>query len=628
MRYLFILLFFIFSIQSYSQVENQLIYYNDSSNYDVKYYKIDISASTDSLYLEGNTQIVATVTQPLLNKFYIQLNDALVVDSVLINGLSIKYTHSGNWIKANLPITIIQGSVFTAKVFYKGYAATNSTIGGIAIDSYDDIKVLYTLSEPFSSLDFFACKQLLTDKVDSVSITLTVPKGLTGVANGKLVSVTDCPGNKVSFHWVSHYPTAYYLIAISISNYKEYSYKFYDKLCGDSILFQNYYYNSPGYLLEQKTNIDKTIEIINQFEKITGIGYPFYKEKYGHVTAPIGGGMENQTITMVNSFSFDLVAHELAHSWFGDMVTCADWQNIWINEGFASYLEYCANEIFYPDFSIKWLQKCISSATVNSEASIFVPDEDKWNERRIFSYYESYKKGAIVIHMLRHKINNDSVFFEVLNSFLKKFAYSNATANDFKTVAEQVLVMNLDTFFNQWYYGKGYPIVDITGIAKNRQLTLNIKQRSSSIDNNFTDLILEVKLKFKSKPDSLLHIDISNKEQSYSFRFGDIVTEVIINPNCNLLGVFSPIIEIDTTDIFTKASISPNPFTNHITIDFPNTGNTKSIKLFDTNGKTIGEWETSNTYCNVVLSNFQAGPYLLLAIDGDTTYKFKVVKAY
>ncbi|MCL5070705.1 MAG: hypothetical protein M1308_07395, partial [Actinobacteria bacterium] len=208
----------------FSQINKEIIFYTDSSNYDVKYYKLNIYASTDSLYLAGNTEILATAEQPDFNKFYIELSASLNVDSVVINNVQVTFSRSENWIKASLPTAVSKGTQFSARIYYKGNPSTQSQNGGIALDSYEGVKVLYTLSEPFSSNDFFACKQHLTDKADSVAIILNVPNGLTGVANGLLTSVDTLPGNLVSFHWESRYPTAYYLIAIAVSDFKEYSY--------------------------------------------------------------------------------------------------------------------------------------------------------------------------------------------------------------------------------------------------------------------------------------------------------------------------------------------------------------------------------------------------------------------
>ena len=251
-------LFLISSAKLYSQSLNDSVYsyYTDSSAYDVKYYSIELNASTDNLYISGHTTILAQNANNQLTKFFIQLNSSLTVDSIIIDGQKCTFTHQQHWIKANPTLAISPNSLFRVKVYYKGYSATYSEIGGLSISSYNSKKILYTLSEPYSSLDFFACKQLLTDKADSVQITLNVPKGLVGIANGTLTKKAEIPDNRTSYTWKTTYPVAYYLLAIAISDYNEYSYRFANTK-GDSVLFRNYYYNTPDFFKENKTEIDK-----------------------------------------------------------------------------------------------------------------------------------------------------------------------------------------------------------------------------------------------------------------------------------------------------------------------------------------------------------------------------------
>ena len=249
-------LFLIISTKLYSQTLNDSVYsyYTDSSAYDAKYYSIELNAGTNNLYISGHTTILAQNTNKPLTKFFIQLNSSLTVDSVTIDGQKCAFTHYQHWIKANPTLSISPNKLFRVTVYYKGYSATYSDFGGLSISSYNSKKILYTLSEPYSSLDFFACKQLLTDKADSVQITLNVPKGFVGIANGTLIKKSDKPDNYTSYTWKTSYPIAYYLIAIAISDYKEYSYRFANTK-GDSILFRNYYYNTPDFIKENKLKL-------------------------------------------------------------------------------------------------------------------------------------------------------------------------------------------------------------------------------------------------------------------------------------------------------------------------------------------------------------------------------------
>ncbi|NJO90434.1 MAG: M1 family metallopeptidase [Chloroflexia bacterium] len=225
-----------------------------------------------------------------------------------------------------------------------------------------------------------------------------------------LTDTVNINEKQVQYRWKSKYPIAYYLISFTVADYKDYSY--YIKIPGrtDSLLFQNYVYNRPGYLEIYKPEIDKTADFLILFSKLFGL-YPFYEEKYGHCVAPIGGGMEHQTMTTLYNYSYTLVSHELAHQWFGDHTTCSTWQDIWINEGFASYCEYIAYEnLGTKSEAESWMQNAQTRALREAEGSVFVPFTSANDEYRLFSSNLSYKKGAVILHMLRNEINDDSVF--------------------------------------------------------------------------------------------------------------------------------------------------------------------------------------------------------------------------
>ena len=513
-----------------AQLSKEPEYYSDSSIYDVVHYQINLNATNNNAYLSGNTVITAKINSQKLTNFYIELSDSLTIDSVIFNNIIQQFSHKLGWIKVKLSNTISPYTQFKANIYYHGKAVSASNNGGIASSQVNNSSVLYSLSEPFFASDAFPCKQFLTDKADSVSINLIVPDSLIAISNGLLKAKKILPNNKVLFQWESHYPTAYYLIAFSVGKYQEYSYKFFDESINDSISFQNYLYNEADYLQQNKNEIDTTVLLIKTYEKITGIPFPFYKEKYGHVTAPIGGGMENQTITMLTSFSFELIAHELAHSWFGDMVTCSDWQNIWVNEGFASYFEALAYENLKPNELNQWFNNAISYVINAPDGSIFIPDNKKWNDDRIFSYSLTYRKGALFIHMLRMKINNDSLFFKVLHTYLKTYAYSNASAENFRTIAEKETGLDLNSFFQQWFYGYGYPIIHFDWSNKNEKLIVKVNSKGSSSLQPVFNYDLDVLISLENNPDTLIKLPINKENQTFKIQLPSKVNTIVINP--------------------------------------------------------------------------------------------------
>ncbi len=570
------LLFFVICCQfkAVAQIENQQVYYTDSSSYDVTCYKINLSVSDNSKYIVGNTEIFANATSRDLNIFYIELSDSLETDSVIVVNNKVPFVHSNGWLKALLLKPVSNGKSFSVKIYYKGNGTSNGSIGSFETSVAYSSNVLFSLAEPFSASLFFPCKQYLTDKADSVFVYVTVPKGQIVASNGILKSKTEFPRNFVTYNWETRYPIAYYLIALAVSDYVEYSYHFYDEKYGDSIFFQNFVYSKEHFLDSAKAQIDETVSMIKLYEKITGVAFPFRKEKYGHVTAPIGGGMENQTMTMLDKFDFTLVSHELGHSWFGDYVTCSDWQNIWINEGCASYMEYLANENLNPTQANDWLKNAMVNALSQPSGSIYVPDEDKWNDQRIFNYALSYKKGALFLHMLRKNINNDSIFFYILNTFLNSHAYSNASADDFKVAAEQVTGLNLDQYFAQWYYGQGFPILNFDWKLQLDSLLITTHCIGSAESNPVFNFNLEVLLHLENSRDSIFKLPIFDTLQQFSIKLQSSLASIELNTDySSIVSITSnpPVLNIISetqSQMAQRVSVYPNPFYDSTTVHF------------------------------------------------------------
>ncbi len=178
--------------------------------------------------------------------------------------------------------------------------------------------------------------------------------------------------------------------------------------------------------------------------------------------APMGGGMEHQTMTTLHDFSFYLVAHELAHQWFGDFITCGNWQDIWINEGFASYLEYvAAQELLGQAAADEWMANAMSIALRETSGSVYVPEERVDDTYRLFDYGLTYKKGATLLHMIRFILDDDALFFSTLKVYLEAYGNGLATGADFQEILESESGMDFSCFFDQWYYGEGFPEVQM-----------------------------------------------------------------------------------------------------------------------------------------------------------------------
>jgi aminopeptidase N len=385
-----------------------------------------------STYLSGTGRMDATAIQNI-DSALLELYPTLTISEIRLNGIPTAFSRTGTVVKAF--VGVISGETFSLEIDYSGNPPTAQTnpLGGSGITAGSSPswgnKVVWTLSEPFSAMEWFPCKQSLTDKADSSFVSVTVPDTCKAGSNGVLTSIDTLGNGFLKFNWQHRHPIDYYLISIAVAKYVDYSYFVSPVGAPNPILVQNYIYNNPQTLPNFIDEINETGDFIELFYDKYG-PYPFEDEKYGHCMAPISGGMEHQTMTTQGFFEKKLTAHELGHQWWGNNVTCASWCDIWINEGFASYSEYLMLENLYPAEKTQHMLDVHQNVKTQTGGSVWVLDS--LNESRIFSGRLTYDKGAAIVHTIRFLINNDSLFFEGLRAFQVTFKDSTATGVDFK----------------------------------------------------------------------------------------------------------------------------------------------------------------------------------------------------
>ncbi len=621
--------------EEFLRLKENLIYTKTGSyaaamdEYNVKFYKLNVEMTNTSTLIKGNTIIGAVSQIYNLNQFVIELISDLTVDSVLINDEKQSFDHSGDLITVSLATSVSQGEYFTVQIFYGGLVPSEGFFSGMTTgeDQNTGFYVTWTLSEPFNAKDWFPCKQVLGDKADSVHVFITTDQNLMAGSNGLLSAVVPLPDNKIRYEWKSSYPIAYYLISITVADYMDYS--IYAKPEGyiDSILIQNFIYDDSYYLETNKELINETKDLVELFSELFSL-YPFEKEKYGHCIAPIGGGMEHQTMTTLNDFSFFLVAHELGHMWFGDNITCATWQDIWINEGFASYTEYLAYQYLRDQETADfWMKNAHDRAKNEPEGSVYIPFEDANNVNRIFSGNLSYKKGAAIIHMIRFELDNDSAFFRVLQDFQTLFKDSVATGMDFKGVLEATSGKDFEDFFDQWYFGEGFPSFGIEWSQEGDTVLIRSSQTPSSINNPLFKTSLEFKLNY-SGGDTTVRVFQNKDIQSFSVYIPFQITGLIVDPDNWILHQISSIDHIADYQGFkeNKFKIYPNPFSSDIKIMFFEGSKHREISIIDFSGKVVLKI-TSNHYKLTIAGNaLPRGIYILNIREDKQTYVQKIVK--
>lgn len=507
----------------------------EEDQYDVKYVKLDISLSNQTTEISGNVITNAVVTATSMQAYFFELEDILTIDSVKIDGQITTVTHSGAVHKADLPAALAQGADFTAQVFYHGVAEAGNIFGfsGLNNDTAWGTQVTYTLSEPYKARKWWPCKQSLLDKIDSADIWITVPEGLKAGSNGLLQTTNPMPGGGRRYQWKTSYPIAYYLISAAVAPYNEYS--FYAKLSAtDSVLIQNFIYKDPVFLSQSRGAMDSLAVMIQFLSELFG-EYPFKKEKYGHCIVPFFGGMEHQTMTTQGDFGSNLTIHEMGHQWFGNHVTCATWKDIWLNEGFASYIEYLYNERYRSAAqAVDKMEQFWQKALDAPYASIYVDDTTR--SERIFDGALSYAKAAAVIHTLRFVINDDFLFFHLLRAYQQRYAFGHARTEDFMYLTEDITGMDWGAFFEQWIYKQGYPILDVSWNQVFEKVFVKIKQRGAApLSNNLFRTPLELKLLSFNGNDTVIRVEMDEETEWYDISWTGRMSGISVDPDNKVL---------------------------------------------------------------------------------------------
>ncbi len=598
------------------------------NNYDVNFYKIDLSVTNTSTYIEGVVTINSKVVNETLNQFVVELINPLTVDQITVNGVTKTFTHSNDEIIIDLAQDFAVDSELSVEIEYYGNPSFNGFFSGISSET-DDIwnkQVMWTLSEPLNAKQWWPCKQTLDDKADSCHVFITVPNNLMAGSNGLLTAIVDLPGDKKRFEWKSNYPISYYLISMAVAEYQEYNNYAHPEGITDSILIQNFIYDAPGYLTQNQDDIDATADLVEMFSGLYTM-YPFKDEKYGNCLAPLGGGMEHQTMSTVDNFGFGLNAHELAHQWFGDNVTCSSWQDIWVNEGFASYSEYIAlQNLKSQQQADNWISTAHDYALDAQNGSVYVPFEDAENDGRIFSYSLTYKKGGSIIHNLRFEIDNDDNFFQSLQDIQTTYNNDFASGEDVKEIFEDNSGMDFTDFFDQWYYGEGYPTYNIEWYQEADTLIFTSTQTTSapSVTPLFK-MLMEYKVE-TSEGDQFIKVYQTENIQEFRVPITGNVNGIVVDPNDWVIdGEASVVTGINIVSDL-KANVYPNPVNDVVYITDNYKGTNKTIQIVDISGKIIMENTSNTSITEINLSEIGQGVYFVHIKTDTGTYTEKIMK--
>ncbi|MEC8693362.1 MAG: M1 family aminopeptidase [Bacteroidota bacterium] len=401
----------------------------------------------------------------------------LQVDSVSVNGKLAKTERRSNQVFVFNDQKWKAGSLDSFTVYYHGNpAGIPGGWGAYTYDNHATGPIIHTLSQPYGAPFWWPCKQSLTDKIDSIDIYVETHKDFKVGSNGIFLSDVSTSDELHKIHWSHRYPVVTYLVAIAVTNYVEFTdYAHFDGR-SDSLPVLNYVF--PQFEASSRSEVKDILPMLRLMDSLF-IPYPFEKEKYGHAQFTWGGGMEHQTMSFMVNFSFDLMAHEVAHQWFGDMVTCGSWNDLWLNEGYATYLTAVCHEYLRGKEDFKFQMRAMrNNITAKDDGSVKPSDTSQVNV--LFNGRLTYRKGAWLLHMLRNEMG-DSLFFEGCRTFLTggNRAYAFSTTNEYREVMESVSGRDLHWFFKQWYEGQGHPELKINWEQQGREVKIKIDQTPS-----------------------------------------------------------------------------------------------------------------------------------------------------
>jgi aminopeptidase N len=490
-----------------------------SKDYDLEHSRIALRFDLEQKMVIGDVTHTLTI---LRDTQRITFDSAgLRIQSVTLNKAAATFETSEDELRISLPKPAKPGEKFTVEIKYEAKPAKGLYFILPDKDYPNRPKQIWTQGESEDTRYYLPTYDYPNDRLTTETI-LTVPADWLTVSNGKLVSITDAGSGLKTWTWRESQPSSTYLFSVVAGEFAE---------AKDTWRNVPVNYYAPKDRGDRLTvNYSRTPAMIDLFSKKLGVDYPWEKYAQSMVDDFVAGGMENSSATTNTSSSLrhpkllpeypededPLISHELAHQWFGDLVTCKDWSNIWLNEGFATFMESVWTEAHFGkdaadydrwDTSRRWfsMQGLYTKPVVRHDFD----DSSEFDGN-------AYAKGGWVLYMLRHQLGEDA-FYAGLKHYLEVNRGKNVVTADLTKAIEEATHANVDQFFSQWIYGAGAPKLDVsyTYDETKKQVVLTVKQTQKR--EGFVDLFrfpVDVEITNAAGP-KLSNILVSKESESF-----------------------------------------------------------------------------------------------------------------
>lgn len=591
--------------------------------YDQRELTLDLTVQNGELPLVGRATILLQAREPLTEILFNA--EGLEVSEVLVNGTLAEFTHVADTLRVNGAVA--QNENVDVEIVYSVEPNPDWFDTGFQTGW----EQAYTFAEPYGARRWYPCWDQPSDKFDRVETSVDMPEPWTLAANGRLINTTHPAADRIRQTYLIEQPISSYLVSIAAANFSNQIFE------QDGVQYR-YFAWPRGDSAQAAYDWQRTPEMVDYFSGLFG-DYPF--DAYGMAMTDIFGGwgaMEHQTFTtygyhLVDSLrTFEgIVAHELAHQWFGDHLSPVDFRNMWLNEGFATYSEALWNEHLggaagLDDYMAQAAHNCIiEEVSYPPSYSIYDPPME-----RIFGT-NIYYKGAWVLHMLRKQILGDSLYFAVMQDWVETYGGGNVSTQDFiDIINEHYDGEDVDWFFDQWVFGLGYPVFEVSFIDGENGFSMNVHQSPPyfrfPLTLEFGEIGYTERDTFWIDPDEISSVVLFNGHLNY-YRLA--ANQPLLYSGTVLATPEPPSqwpAEFDLSPAY------PNPFNPSVTIPFT-LGKTGEVELtlFDITGRNVATvfegklnaGEHSLQY--LAPSELAAGVYLLRATSGEVTQTQKLL---